>query len=271
VRASLLLKRPIRGSKLVQRISLYAGSRALHFETFIDWVERQKLLKVAFPVDVNTHHATYDIAYGNMARPNHRNTSYDAARFEVPAHMWMDLSEGGYGVSLINDCKYGHEANGNVMRLSLLKGSIYPDPKGDLEEHCFTYCLYPHAGDWREGGTVREALDLNSPPHVCLAKSGGALGEGDTNSADAYSFVSCEAPNLTLEALKLSEEGEDVIVRLVERHNRRTRTRLVFERPVAAAHSCNLMEEREEELATDGRQVELDVRPYEIVTLRVAF
>jgi alpha-mannosidase len=151
LRASLKLVRQFHGSSLTQRISLTADSRALTFETVVDWTERQRLLKVGFPLAVNGRRATYDMAYGNIERPTHRNTSHDAARFEVPAHWWMDMSEGAYGVALLNDCKYGHEANGHWMRLTLLKGSIHPDPVADLETHHFTYVLYPHMGDWRTG------------------------------------------------------------------------------------------------------------------------
>ena len=128
LRASLKLVRHCYDSTITQRISLTSESRILMFETEVDWHERQRLLKVGFPLDVSARHATYDIAYGNIERPTHRNTSYDAARFEVPAHWWMDISESGYGVALLNDCKYGHEANGSLMRLTLLRGSTSPDP-----------------------------------------------------------------------------------------------------------------------------------------------
>ena len=163
VRASLRLEKPFFNSRITQRISLYTGARQLVFETHIHWQERQKLLKVGFPVEVNASYATYDIAFGNLKRSMHRNTSFDAAKFEVPAHQWMDVSDGGYGVSLLNDCKYGHEAHGKLIRLTLLKGSVYPDPEADLGDHDFTYVLYPHAGSWEEAGTPQHALDLNSP------------------------------------------------------------------------------------------------------------
>jgi len=263
VRASLLLEKPVGRSKVRQRISLYAGSRQLVFETHIDWVERQRILKVGFPVEINTTYATYDIAFGNMARPNHRNTPYDAARFEVPAHQWMALSQGDYGVSLLNDCKYGHEADGKLMRLSLLKGSIYPDPEADKEAHDFTYALYPHAGSWREAGTIREALNLNCPLLARFVAQAPA--EAD------HSFIRCDAPGVTLEAVKRAEDGEGLVVRLVERLNGRARGRLVFDRPVRKAWSCNLMEEKEDRLKVRDGAVEFVAKPYEIVTVRAAF
>ena len=162
LRASLRLEKSFLNSSITQRISLSAGSRQLVFETVVDWAERQKLLKVGFPLEINATHATYDIAYGNLQRPTHRNTSYDAAKFEVPAHQWMDVSQGDYGVSLLNDCKYGHEANGKTIRLSLLKGSVFPDESADLGQHHFTYALYPHAGSWEEAGTDSTSIEPES-------------------------------------------------------------------------------------------------------------
>lgn len=264
LRASLLLTKRFRKSSLKQRISLYAGSRVVRFDTIIDWKERQKLLKVAFPVDINTQYATYDMAYGNLTRPTHRNTSYDAARFEVCAHQWMDLSEGDYGISLLNDCKYGHEADGKLMRLSLLKGSVYPDPYGDLEEHSFTYCLYPHPGTWREAGTIHEALNLNNSPYAEIVAEDAPAGRDSIQR-----FLRCDAPNITLEALKRSEDGRDVILRLVEQHNCRTKTSLVFAGPIHHAWSCNLMEEQEEERQCYQNRLDIALKPYEILTLRI--
>lgn len=259
LRASLRLVRRCYDSTITQRISLQADSRALTFETEIDWYERQRLLKVGFPVAVNARHATYDIAYGNIERPTHRNTSFDAARFEVPAHWWMDVSESGYGVALLNDAKYGHEAHGQWMRLTLLKGSISPDPHADREVHHFTYVLYPHMNDWREGGVMVAAARLNTPLHNRRTQQ----------PLPMRSFIACDAPNVTLETVKRSEDGACLIVRLVERHNRLTRTTLTFDRELGAAHTCDLMENFEADVPFDGKNVQLELKPREIVTLAV--
>ena len=263
LRASLRLEKKFGGSKLVQRISLCADSRELVFETSIDWVERQRLLKVAFPVEINASHATYDIAYGNMPRATHRNTSHDRARFEVPAHQWMDLSQHDYGVSVLNDCKYGCDVHGKTMRLTLLKGSISPDPKADMENHMFTYALYPHAGDWRVGGTVAAAMAFNSPMLVLPRRTGSAT------KAAGRSLLGCTAGNVRLEAVKRSEDGKALIVRLVDRHNASTRAKLVFDRPVRAAWSCDLTEKPEKKLRVSGNTVAFTGKPYEIVTVGV--
>lgn len=256
---SLKLVRECYQSTITQIIRLEAQSRCLTFETEIDWHERQRLLKVGFPVAINTRHATYDIAYGNMERANHRNTSHDAARFEVPAHWWMDMSEHGYGVALLNDSKYGHEANHHWMRLTLLKGSISPDPVADKEVHHFTYALYPHIGDWREADVIGAATALNVPLYT----------QRTIQAVTEYSFIHCDATNITLEALKQSEDGESLIVRLVEQHNQRTRTTLTFDRSLTTIYRCNLMEEIEEEIQVEDNQVTLTIQPYEIVTLAI--
>ncbi|NDJ61403.1 MAG: alpha-mannosidase [Chloroflexi bacterium] len=261
VRAALRLVRRCYNSTITQRISLLADSRELTFETEIDWHERQRLLKVGFPLAINARHATYDIAYGSIERATHRNTAHDAARFEVPAHWWMDMSESGYGVALLNDCKYGHEAHGHWMRLTLLKGSVFPDPTADREVHHFTYALYPHGGGWRDGGVIDAAARLNTPLYA--HRTDQALA--------AHSFIQCDAANVTLEAVKRSERGDHLIVRLVERHNALTRATLTFDRPLQAAQACDLMERVEQDLPVDGRTLHVELQPCEIVTLALQF
>ncbi len=261
LRVALRLERPLRESKLVQRISLEAGSRELRFETKVQWVERQTLLKVGFPVAVNSLQATYDMAYGNLTRPTHSNTSYDEARFEVPGFKWMDISEADYGVTLMNDCKYGHEARGHLMRLTLLKGPVYPDPESDMEDHFFTYAIRPHQGSWRTAGIVQEALNLNAPCMVLPTETAGP---------QAFSWMAADTDHVTLEAVKRSEDGKHLIVRLAEQFNSRGPVVLTFDRPPTAAWSCNIMEESEAELSIHGNSVTVPVKPFEVVTLRIA-
>src|SRR4029077_898371 len=150
-------------STLEQRMVLDADSRVLRFETEIDWQEEHKFLKVAFPVAVRSSRATYEIQFGHVERSTHTNTSWDAARFEVCGHRWADLGEPGYGVALLNDCKYGYDVRGHTLRLSLLRGPGYPDPDADRGHHRFAYALLPHAGDIRAGRVVEEAEAFNLP------------------------------------------------------------------------------------------------------------
>ncbi len=146
LRQTIEIKRKIQNSEFIQRISLNYNSPRLDFDTSINWQERHTMLKVAFPVDILSPQATYEIQWGNVTRPTHRNTSWDWARFETCAHKWVDLSEGDYGVSLLNDCKYGHDIHDNVMRITLLRSPTMPDPMADFGEHQFKYSLYPHDG-----------------------------------------------------------------------------------------------------------------------------
>ncbi|MDQ3658798.1 MAG: alpha-mannosidase, partial [Actinomycetota bacterium] len=163
MRASVRVERRWRDSTIVQTYRLYAGSRRLDVETEVDWRERQVLLRAAFSLNVRSHEATFETMYGAQRRATHRNTSFEAARFEVSAHRFCDLSEPDYGVALLNDGKYGHSVKDNVLGISLLRGPLYPDPRADEGFHAFTYSLFPHPGDWTQGGVVGEAFALNSP------------------------------------------------------------------------------------------------------------
>jgi len=262
--AALLVTRRFRNSVLRQRIVLGAGARRLDFQTWVDWHEQHKLLKVRFHTPIRSRLATYDIAYGNIDRPTTRNNSYERAKFEVPGHEWMDLSQADRGLSLLTDSKYGYEAHGRMIALSLLKGPKYPDPVSDQEEHRFTYSLYPHAGGWRDAQTVREAGDLNDPVDVVLAEAhGGEL-------PPRHAFVQLAANGVTLEAVKRAEDSDALIVRLVERHGGEELVVLTVDAPLAAAAECDLLEQESQSLQVEERQqVRILVRPYEIRTMKL--
>ncbi len=256
-----------RGSVVRQRISIYRDMPRIDFATDIDWKERQTLLKVAFPVNVRSPHATYDIQFGNVQRPTHWNTSWDWARFEVCAHKWADLSEGDYGVSLLSDSKYGWDIRDNVMRLTLLKGGIYPDPEADLGLHRFTYSLYPHSGDWRAAETVQRAYELNVP--ILAAK---VTGHGDLPAS--FSLVSVDDSNIIVETVKKAEDDDALIVRLYETYGQRGAAALNFARPVQSAVEVNMLERETDEtkaqsVTCSGQSVAFAYTPYEIKTLRV--
>src|SRR5258708_628017 len=170
VRATVEIIRPYLSSRITQRISLWRSSPRIDIATEIDWHERQTLLKAAFPLTINSTRATYEIQFGNVERPTHRNTSWDVARFETCAHRWIDLSEGGYGISLLNDGKYGHDVHDNVVRLTLLKSSIFPDAHADEGLHRFTYSLLPHVGDWRDARSVAQGDGFNVVPESVRAQ-----------------------------------------------------------------------------------------------------
>jgi len=261
LRATLEIKRRILHSDYVQRLSLAYNSFRLDISTTINWQERHILLKAAFPVDVLSPVATYEIQWGNVERPTHRNTSWDWARFETCAQKWVDLSEGDYGVSLLNDCKYGHDIQGNVMRVSLLRGTTVPDPLADVGEHEFTYSILPHSGRWNEA-TIGAAYALNDPLLV-------VRGSGAAAAARQRSLISADRSNVVIETIKRAEDGNGIIVRLYDSQRQRGRVTLTCSFPLKAAWRANLLEENKEQLPVNGHRVTLFVKPYEIATLRL--
>lgn len=262
IRVGIEIKRRLHNSELHQRVYLYRDSRRLDFDTWVDWHEHHLLLKVAFPVNILNPMATYDIQWGNIQRPTHRNTSWDWARFETCAYKWVDLSEGGYGVSLLNDCKYGHDIHHNVIRLTLLKSATAPDPNADQGEHRFTYSLYPHAGDWRNG-TVAASYDLNNP--VIVRRVSGA----GTGSLNPTQLIAVDQPNVIIETVKQAEDGNGLIVRLYENERKRGKATLRAGFTIGAAFRCNLLEENQNALTPSENTLTLDLTPYQIVTLRL--
>jgi alpha-mannosidase len=270
LRAALLIERRILNSHYTQRISLAHNSPRLDFVTEIDWQERHILLKAAFPVDVLAPTATYEIQWGNVTRPTHRNTSWDWARFETCAQKWVDLSEGDYGVSLLNDCKYGHDIqdkapDGGVIRLTLLRSPTNPDPEADQGHHEFTYSLLPHNGRWGVE-TMAQAYALNDPLRVYAAEPPVS---SFTKPKSLPSLVSVDRPNVVIETVKQAEDGNGLIVRLYEAMRRRgtVTVRTGFE--IAAVYRTNLLEENEQPLSHDTRQVDIPIKPYQIITLRL--
>ncbi|MFS0724430.1 alpha-mannosidase [Paenibacillus sp. 1P07SE] len=246
-------------SKIEQRMILHAGHRRIDFETRADWQEKRQLLKAAFPVDIRATEATYDIQFGNVRRPTHWNTSWDYARFETVGHQWADLSERGYGVSLLNDCKYGYDIKDHTMRLTLIKSAIVPDPTADLGEHVFTYSLLPHRGDWLEGGTVASAFALNQP----LSVSRGAA-----ESLPAALFTIDGDAHVLVDAVKKSEDGTAVVLRLHEYGGSRGELRIASAHGIRSWQACDLLERPEGERG-DGDEIRASIKPYELMTFRI--
>lgn len=261
--ASVQITRMFGASRIEQTIIMRAGSRRVDFVTEVDWNEDHKLLKAAFPVDIHSPHATYEIQFGHLQRPTHFNTTWDLARFEVCAQKWADLSEAGYGVALLNDCKYGYDIHGRVIRLSLLRSPTAPDPSADRGHHRFTYSLLPHAGDLRAGRVVEEAYALNAP----LLAQEISCHEGSHPSRGSY--FSTDRPGVIVEAVKQAEDGDGIIVRLYEAYGSRGPVRLRTSLPVVRATLTDMLENEEGELPIDEGCVLLKVQPFEIMSLRL--
>ena len=246
-------------ASLIQRISLSAESPRLDFEATVDWHEKDQFLKVEFPLALRSDYATYEIQFGHVRRPTHFNTTWDFARFEVSAHRWADLSEPGYGVALLNESKYGYACHGNVLRLSLLRASKSPDATADMGKHRFRYALFPHAGGPQLGGVIPEAAAFNQPLRV-FATSAEPRSE---------SFFALDNPAVVLDTVKKAEDSDALILRLYESHGAHQVARLDSRLPIRKASRVNLLEDGNEIVrATKGR-INLTLRPFEVVTLKI--
>ncbi|MFD5815843.1 alpha-mannosidase [Streptomyces sp. NPDC127038] len=257
LRATVRVTRAFGSSRIVQEIRLTAASRRVDIVTDVDWRESEKVLKAAFPLDVQAERSAAEIQFGHVHRPTHVNTGWDAARFEICAHRWLRVAEESYGVAVLNDSTYGHDVTrtphadglGTTVRLTLLRAPHSPDPETDLGTHRFTYALLPGAG---VGDAVAEGLALNLPLRRAAVPALGPL-------------VSVDDPAVTVESVKLAEDrGGDVVVRLYESRGGRARARLTAGFPVARAEVTDLLERPLHEAPP-----EIELRPFQILTLRL--
>ncbi len=264
VRKGFKITRKFYDSVIEQKVWLYADIDKIDFDTTAEWYQEHILVKAAFPVDINADKATYEIQFGSVERPTHTNTSWDAAKFEVCAHKFADISECDYGVSILNDCKYGHGIHDGVIKLTLLKCATHPSPKADKGHHEFVYSLRPHAGTYTQAGTVQLAYDLNNPMSaVKLGKQEGTLPE-------SYSFVSVSDENIVIDTVKKAEDTDETVIRMYESWNKRVNgAKLTFGFDVSSAVLCDLMENEIEPLAVENNSVTINVKPFEIVTVKV--
>lgn len=263
IRGCIKIYRRFLKSTIVQTVYVYRDKPTIDFETYINWVQEQILLKAAFPVDVNTDRATYEIQFGNVERPTHSNTNWDKARFEVCGQKWADLSEEDFGVSLLNDCKYGHDIRDGIMRLTLLKSGIVPNPDTDKGEHSFTYSIYPHKGNWKQAQTHQMAYNLNCPLYSFnLNKQEGKLG-------DRWSFANIDVDNVVIDTIKKAEDSDEIILRLYEFKNKRTKVKLTMHKDLAKVIQTNLMEKEIELIDFKNNCFEFVIKPYEIKTFKI--
>ena len=250
-------------SRFVQDITLYEGAGQVEVVNDIDWHADHVLLKAAFPLAASGPSATYEIPYGSITRPTTRLNSWDKAQFEVPALRWADLGDGRHGFSLINESKYGYDAAGNVLRLSLLRAPTWPDPDADRGHHHFRYALMPHGGDWKQALTVRHGYEFNyGLAAFQVTRHGGAL-------PPSHAFVALHADNVVLTAMKKAEDSNALELHLYEWAGRGGDVDIAMPPGAVAATETDLMEKPlGTPLAITGGHVHLPVRPYEIAALR---
>ncbi|MGA9354877.1 MAG: alpha-mannosidase [Terriglobales bacterium] len=265
LRAVIRIKKHFQNSTFIQDVTLNAGSPRVDVKMQVEWHEKHILLKVAFPVGAHSDKATYEIPYGTVERPTTRNTPAEKAQFEVPAMRWADISDDKHGLSLLNNCKYGYDAKGNVLRLSLLRSPEWPDPHADEGHHEFTYSLYPHAGGWREALTVREGYELNYKLLTLQTeKHEGAL------PAD-HAYIEVKPENVVLTAVKKAEDDDAMILRFYEWAGRETDVKIQLPPGAESAQDADLMERPIGELALQDATVTVHTKPFEIKTVKVRF
>ncbi len=253
------IRRRLHHSDLEQEIWLRHDSPRIELKTRVHWTEKHKLLKVCFPLAISTDAALHEIQFGHLRRPTHRSRQIDRDRFEVCQQRWTALAEETRGVALLNDCKYGIDAEGGTLGLTLLRSPQAPDLHADIGHHEFTYALYAWQGPFSESHVTRHAAELNTP---LLIEPGAAL--------PATSLFVCEAPGVIIDAVKLAEDGSgDVVVRLHEALRTTTRCRLRAGFPFTRASETDLLENSPRPLAVHEAAVDLDFRPFEIKTLRL--
>jgi alpha-mannosidase len=263
LRAVIRVRTHFQQSAFIQDITVYAGVPRVDVKMQAEWHEKHILLKVAFPLSAHNDKATFEIPFGSIERPTTRNTPAEQAKFEVPAERWADLSDARHGFSLLNDCKYGYDSKGNVLRLSLLRSPEWPDPHADEGHHAFTYSLYPHGAGWREALTVRRGYELNYPLlPIAVANHTGSL-------PDARSFFEVREDNVVVTAVKKSEDDDALIIRFYEWAGRGGDVHLRLPEAPARAEETNLMERPDGHSLAAGEEIAVPVAPFEIKTLKV--
>jgi alpha-mannosidase len=249
------------GSTVKQTLWLYSDSPRIDLAHEIDWHEKHQILKLFFPCDLHANEATYEIQFGHVTRPTHKNTSWEEAKFEVCGQKWVDISEYGYGFALLNDCKYGYSAEGSTLALTVLKCPDEPDSTADEGYHTFTCSMYPHVGDFRAAGVIREAYALNQPLIFCpVAKNSGNLSE-------SFSMVECDNPAVIIDGIKRAEKGDGLILRLYESFGGKAKAKIRVAEGYTKAFLVNLMEENPLPLPIEDGCVSLDFGAFEIHTL----
>ncbi len=266
VRAVIRVTRTWQNSKFVQDITLYAGLDRVDIVNDIDWHETHILLKAAFPLAASSDEATFEIPYGTIQRPTTRNNSWESAKFEVPAIRWADLGDAHYGFSLINESKYGYDAKGNLLRLSLLRSPTSPDPNADRGHHHFAFSLYPHSGSWQQALTVRRGYEFNYKLKAIQVEA------HDGKMPVQHSFASVDADNVVLTAMKKTEDGDALLFRFYEWAGKTGDVQLSVPAGAQSAKLANLMEDPSgDDLPMSGNKITVPVHPFEIVTVRVAY
>ena len=261
LRGAIRVRRRHEQIEIIQDYRLTQGLRIVEIRTRVQWHGRRRFLRAVFPLDIRTHETWAETAFGAVARPTLRNTSWDEARFEMSMHRWADLSEPNYGVSLLNIGKYGYDVRGNVLGISLLRSPIYPDPYADEGDHEFVYAIFPHAGTWRNG-TVQAARRLHSPLRFASLR----------DPAIQPSLLRLHGDPIELAALKKAEDSNDIILRLYEPHGNRANTTVETAIALQSASVVTILEKTAHPLTVEKEhRIKLSFRPFQTISVRLEF
>ncbi|MGD1806375.1 alpha-mannosidase [Dapis sp. BLCC M126] len=270
LKSCLRVIRKIGNSEFRQDYILEIGSPILKIKSWVNWQEKHTLVKAAFPINIEADFATYEIPCGAIKRTTKPQTEREKAKWEVPALNWADITKDNYGVSLLNDCKYGYDAKPDELRLTLLRGSTWPDSEADVGIHEFTYAIYPHIGSWENAGTVQRGYELNMPllvkvmPLITKEKSHGKLPQ-------TYRFLGWETDNLILMALKRSEDNQRWIFRCYECLGKEAKLNLECDAGLGIGKVMNLLEQDISEQLVDFESKSCEISPWKIVTFSLDF
>ncbi len=263
VRAVYKVDRAFRDSSFTEYYCIYNDLQRIDVDYEADWHEDHVVLKADYPVDVNATKATFDIQFGNIERSTTTNTTWEFAQFEESMHKWADLSDNGFGLSVINDCKYGCDVKNGHIRPTLFRCATNPNTIQDREHHSFSFSIYPHAKRANDSDVVKEGYNVNFPLYAIPQKA------QEGTLAPEYSFVSCDKENVVIETVKVAEDSDHIIVRAYETWNSKTPVTLTFCDEILSATECNLMEEEDEAVAFQNNTLTATFKPFEIKTFKI--
>ena len=262
---SIVINRNFYSSTISQKIILYENKRKIDFITEINWQERQKLLKTSFPINIENSTALFDLSMGYLERENYKNDSWEKAKTEVPAHKWVNINNKNRSISLLNDSKYGHEINENVIKLTLLKGGIYPDPKADLGKHKFTYSLLLNPQKINIEYIEKEAVKLNNKPLKFHDTKINKLSTKNYNP----SFIKIRNSNVILDSFKPAENNKGYILRVHEYKGENTNLKIFFNKEIKELYETSLLENNIKQFKISNNQFVDDITAFEIKTYRI--
>ncbi len=248
-------------STIKQSVVMTLGSRQIDFKTKVNWNESNKMLRTSFPLSLRSDHVHCDIQFGYLNRPTHKNTQWDFAKDEICAHHWIDMSESNYGVALLNDCKYGHRAEGNELDINLLRSPNSPDPQADRAVHEFVYSFYPHKGDFIISEVYKKGYELNIP-----VRKVEEIDTDTTKKVKLDSFIQLNGGSVMMETIKKAEMDDDIILRLYETSGSHTSTEIKLNFAIQDVVETNLLEEPKQFITLDGP---VSFTPFEIKTFKI--